>query len=1503
MENPRDAQREFYGEGRGPPILVNDPKHASHRRRPCKRRKGSTPSKMTAEQLLVFARKHNKSTPSPSKLPGDFPQEYAYRALAAYSLLRTLSVQLRLSPFTPNVFLRALYLPYPNKLLGDVHVGLLRILLPNLNLGYSYKAKGALISYNKRRAIDNIRLPLRAGDNLTFLDGLSWPLFYDDYCHLSADQLWAALNDERNHLDFRYLGLQSLGISDYHDKQFAGENQYNSWAQGCYPPHTMHYPIHASTVSSGAQEQHSHDDSDSDYDSDPDDAKDILGPSKVMDLEDPSSPANGPKSLLRNDFLSDRGKSIEMDGTASTMPSQPVLGAKRTSMETSGSQRPAQARADMQRPESKVRMEESMVSQAPRSRGRLLPLHRQTSGRKRPLSSDEQAPQITSTVARGMDPGADVMPGAIYGRAPPSHFQLGGFRVRGDNALEKPLRVDDTVKVNLRKFVLGATAAPSDARTLGESEAGDPKAEYELSSESSFEGKNHWSHFELLIALRSGTPYHRLSIARKLDILEYLIDELLNVGAIAAEFSKRQAVGEYSPFSYGVLPSKSEFDNLMNEDDCGICGLEGDLLCCDGCIWSFHKGCIGMSPTENLPEGKWLCPECKVVDPSNFGPLHGGRKASVDWFHAGELASVLRVHEETTAGQQVQISSSASNQLTAIGAPLQMILNAATLPNSVPITNVDSSIQSSQSLQPSQGHSELPISEVVAKVPIAIPPPSASGSLVLTSTGANGRTPVGSGNANPKPVPMPGVLPPIEAVSSQGSSSVCKVSNSLPTLAVVHIDPERKMASAVQPQPEESQSSLKNNGAATAAGNAIKGIPEAPPPPPCANFEPILADRMPNNSGVIANVDGTLAAPVMPIPRRTALLKSDKEVSLGEYEFLIVHGFVFCRKCSTSSCNPYHVLTNAQIDSLLKGLEPSIRKAWPFAQIPAGESYYGNNFPPAKYYFAAFESFNPSYYINKYRKAPVLISVKAVGGAEVPSLMLASYENECNAFTTHKISEAMLRDMTFDKLVADCIKSERTLFDPYALIAGYMLKLDATLRRSCLLNELWESGKTKAIHQVWACNVGKCKSVQKLSRLLRMLVDQIHPRAFLEGWFHNSQLKRAETQEASERHYSPLPQNWNPTKESRKRLWERTPSTMLLSLCAKEKCELEYFVRGIRPDSGIQATAVRSKRKKARIGLSRSTGELKENQGRSGDGAAASIVVQNVEQPAETAPEELEPAFVDVSEVERPQKPYPAYFQFANNRRLVIKEQNPHASSTDISKILSTMWKSASEEFREEFSKEEMKQREAYKVAMEEYHKKIKEKYIAMGVAYPRKQLGGKIEPQTFENLGIDASDENIDNQSRGFIRRSRRSGRIARNSFDTDIQTSGASSIVGTSSVKYSAPSDDLEFQIEKCKRKHIKPIEKLVKSATQREKFWPLAGRVPFATTGDLPALEMKRLGRNAGGTKAPHVAYNTSHEVGQVCWAHLWRKRTDDCSTFEDLIYQARVLESFLDRQVRL
>ncbi|KAL7471524.1 hypothetical protein ACHAXS_011820 [Conticribra weissflogii] len=140
--------------------------------------------------------------------------------------------------------------------------------------------------------------------------------------------------------------------------------------------------------------------------------------------------------------------------------------------------------------------------------------------------------------------------------------------------------------------------------------------------------------------LRRGVPYHHLSIEDKLIILEFLLDELLTVQEISDELARRHATTDYLPSLYGKPPLQNEFDNMYNADECKICGMEGDLLCCDGCPGSFHRACLNLGHGR-LPEGKWLCQECRLADSSKMGPLGADNRPLLGWFTVDDVEECL----------------------------------------------------------------------------------------------------------------------------------------------------------------------------------------------------------------------------------------------------------------------------------------------------------------------------------------------------------------------------------------------------------------------------------------------------------------------------------------------------------------------------------------------------------------------------------------------------------------------------------------------------------------------------------------------------------------------------------------------------------------------------------------------------------------------------------------------------------------------------------------------
>ncbi|KAG5566604.1 hypothetical protein RHGRI_002233 [Rhododendron griersonianum] len=164
--------------------------------------------------------------------------------------------------------------------------------------------------------------------------------------------------------------------------------------------------------------------------------------------------------------------------------------------------------------------------------------------------------------------------------------------------------------------------------------------------------------------------YYTLSAAWKLMVLQILCDDVLDSEELRAEIDMREesevginsdavaTVGSESgprrvhprysktsacrdeesveimaeprgtrssskPSFLGVKGSDTNVDadavNDGNSDECRLCGMDGTLLCCDGCPSAYHSRCIGVTKMF-IPEGAWYCPEC-IIDKT--GPTLG----------------------------------------------------------------------------------------------------------------------------------------------------------------------------------------------------------------------------------------------------------------------------------------------------------------------------------------------------------------------------------------------------------------------------------------------------------------------------------------------------------------------------------------------------------------------------------------------------------------------------------------------------------------------------------------------------------------------------------------------------------------------------------------------------------------------------------------------------------------------------------------------------------------
>ncbi len=1373
---------------------------------------------------------------SACQLPGDFPPDLSFRSLAAYSLLRTLSVQLRLSPFTPNAFLRALALPAPNKLMGDIHVALLRILFAQKlkNMGYSYKSGGGGVGVNKKRQIDGIRWPLLAGDNLSHLDGLSWPLFYDDYCHLTADRLWASYHgpldsdgdegsSKQNFVDFRNIGsyIPPRG-GEYKTKQHtdgmtipmsvsSGTNG-NEGAkpttidtkndneqlplhvsssvtkeQPILPPESM--PVVNSDNSDSEEEYRDtgEDDDDDSWNDKPKKkkrrkmakqnaslaittatatatveeislaAKGAMGSSdsshntslaasaqaatdptpsesvKPQNLpSDPSwsrisstqpsysSPQWSPsKQLLGNQPSQSQNTSFSNQSQPSTVLPAPDQIQTTISINSSQEVQPKQmvtpqiekqptdqqqlkqpkqeegAKAhevektdDMTTPTDPARIRgggfvddskftvPSSTGSSRQSLGRprgsriALPMRSNTSSTPQTsiypaqpyhnsmLQQQQQyrffqAHQSQQNLASLHATSMQYLPSNINLRGTPSPFQTRKFGSNDKFDVEEesaePFMAPDDISKIVNDFVRGSSTHKAKVEGIEDIDSANKNDDTEsVDVDPIFEGKledERWVHFKPLKAMRSGLPYHRLPIEEKVCILEFLIDELLTVDAIAAEFTKRRYRDEYHPSPYGILPKEHEYQNMENKDECNVCGQEGDLLCCDGCTSSYHSYCLGMETGQNLPEGKWLCPECTIIDPSNYGSLHGGQKGSLDWFTLEEIEKSSRYLDQN-----------------------------------------------------------YPSNSLVSSVFTPMMPNSTS-----------------------------------------------------------------QMGTTVNPY-----GGLIDNGQHKTHSESVR----------------------------------TMSAS-----------------KWKERQFIILHGFVFCRQLSEArvsfeamkSSKPYLSLTKGDVEGFISQTDNTLLKAWPLVQIPHLTMSSSWKFPSVKQYFASKESIDPFLYHNKYHGAPISMMTKLGSAHNMVKLMYKSFETECNKPNTALISEVLTQDFSFDSKIAASLNTRTGLFDPFQLLKGYMLKLEHTLRRSCMVNEFWEGGRFKSRGEIWISRVEEARSIQGLSRLLLKLVNAMHPKAFLVNWFHSHVGKNADIDSSeSERNYQALPKDWSVEKEKLKRKWERTPSKMILSLCTDSDNELLGFASKIRSDFFIPKQLASTKKSKRKLKKASGSTEKKKIK-RDVDKAAPPLDVAN------------------------PEKQKSTKLEISQNKQSTLAHQGQNAVVSDPSSISRNA----------NIDSSQAPKKENFDPSLIELSSTTTNA-DAKTLSTPSETRDGEneIRESTFQSDTVDknatkgAGDPGPAKKKkrkkseptprdRSPRRRTRNSDRLSSEHLVRNSTVTNASDVQESKKIP---ALEGMAFQVESAKKQKIPGLEKLLKGQYAIEGIWPIAGRRVFPTIGNI-------------------------------------------------------------------
>ncbi|KZV56457.1 hypothetical protein F511_08355 [Dorcoceras hygrometricum] len=126
--------------------------------------------------------------------------------------------------------------------------------------------------------------------------------------------------------------------------------------------------------------------------------------------------------------------------------------------------------------------------------------------------------------------------------------------------------------------------------------------------------------------------YYKLPVSAKVEIMRNLCDDVIEVDAFRSEINRRTSVTEqHMDFDRNTKSESSRKRKSMmdvastsciteedvdeptdwNSDECYLCKMDGNLICCDGCPAAFHPRCVGVV-SSLLPEGDWYCPECAI---------------------------------------------------------------------------------------------------------------------------------------------------------------------------------------------------------------------------------------------------------------------------------------------------------------------------------------------------------------------------------------------------------------------------------------------------------------------------------------------------------------------------------------------------------------------------------------------------------------------------------------------------------------------------------------------------------------------------------------------------------------------------------------------------------------------------------------------------------------------------------------------------------------------------
>ena len=1567
------------------------------------------------------------------EIPSEFAPSFSYRATAAYSLLRTLGVELRLSPFSLQSFLNSLALPIPSRLLGEIHVRVIRVLYANIGMGsYSKFGEGPVPNIKRKKkligeagtgeasgevdpdkpTVEEILVTKRGGDNLFFLDNATWPLFFEDYAIATEEKFLEDTDEEESFIDLRSAAMLPMEELELHPRapppRFLSRNSMNTvhsrsriagsgrpsptegWFCRCpagpmgrrnsvgrfvccpfhivtavkmalqkqpLPPTSISKPSTPGVATSkGASRSSSKkrgrptykkttpakrkstrksqtkkaylEESSSSGSDDSEDCSDEEFPSPIKNIRSGSAV----KSNAQAHFTTAVGRGSRVLDIEVATPykfQQPMVGSPKKVVTE-----------DAKTPLSKVQLQISAQStfqasgkHEPNSQS-ILP----SKGGTGMTSSAIFTPMQSVPSRKENGPPRPFQP-IFVPPIPPPPVEENSLLVADDvgNVLERYFREGDlfvaqkdaglgTKKVE-HAVENNSSSSPRTACQLvmpkkdidevhavmetiienienREKAFSDNKGESgsardnDIQHQESARYDTSLTHFDPIKQLRRGIPYHHLSLEDKLKMLEFLLDELLSVGDISNELGTRQLATE--PFSslYGKPPLSHEFDDMYNADECNICGMEGDLLCCDGCPGSFHRVCLNMG-NGRLPEGKWLCQECRLTDASKMGPLGSDRRPLLGWFTIDDV-EVCNIVESEPQGTLVAATSSG-------------------------ITTV----------MPRENHSfnALPHSTQI------VPPATHAG-----YTDASLQTPIAVNEVKD---------PKIETQSYEGLRPELN--------ALARVEPDTNPRLSIQKDDSEFTCQIpKLVEFLVASGNVFARYRSSHKP--FDPFEPLVFSMPPSSPSL------TLKYPSPPTPLNTS--------QLLELLKLLGPKLCFSLPWRHIKFNPRKIWPSSSRDEAHDFLQSLVAY-----QTEERELFLGNS-----------ELYNPVLYINNYRRAPPIPILKAhLGQFSCPAIL-----HDINNYPT-KVSALSISSLDPTSELGPQVRIPYC--DPVQSIRDKMIKLEKSLCDACLLDTGWGTRQYGMDEDGWKKKIYEANSIRILATLLIKLVDASCSRAFYKQWHElkdngNTEEVLRLSPGSSNQEFTLISSEWSPEKEKVRRKWERCTISDIIRLLGSEEGLLEKIFgdgmlskkRGKRrnivssttptnqlqglsneePDEQIKnydknsssqnlspadakdvkwntldktsplVSAVESTKSNVSPTSSQSQARAKDsvkdefslpdtsNNGvaeksscyevvssnKSEDGVSAKESVSNDLNPSEPSQRRNETPTTLASQIEPTNKRNNSVDAKteSTNMDYVSVEANVTFTETNSPAKECTISSDAPDKYVEKDKK--TKRCGKCDVCIEAdcsecFHCIDMKKNVGPNKLHQsclKRKPCPIMEAQELQDLDREANSNEpttpaaTDASKRRRVSRGVMSASSSRRRSDRlNVVRYQLESLLG---IDEADTTSKIEIAINELK---IDKLEKAL-AADPTEAYWSIAGKKLFKPTGTLPHSAVKRLARNAGSARAPSVAYETSYEVGETTVCHHWRKKTLESTTFEDLALSFRFLDAHIDKGVR-